>query len=164
MKVLPCDLFGQVILRPRWRYIYSTLTYIYMHIHTESMLKYSENPQMDRRCTEGTGYVFPWQHHLHQGPNKRTFFSFPAVFLFSHIFPLSHTFVDVLCCLGETHVRDQRSVLSCLLSTAGNFAVLFCFFFFTPLQACVQFFWCFSAIMCCLIMLYSVWNWSPVHF
>lgn len=140
MKVLPCDLFGQVILRPRWRYIYSTLTYIYTHIHTESMHKYSENPQMDRRCTQRVLVMCSLNNITYTKVPTKGPFSFPALFLFSHIFPLSHTFVDILCCLGKTHVRDQRSVLSCLLSTAGNFAVLFCFFFFTPLQAYVQFF------------------------
>lgn len=35
MKVLPCDLFGQVILRPRWRY---GILYIYKNIHITFLL------------------------------------------------------------------------------------------------------------------------------
>lgn len=47
--------------------------------------------------------------------------SFPALFVF-FLFLLSHTFVDVLSCLGQMYVRHQPSGWSCLhqFSTAGQ--------------------------------------------
>ena len=59
MKVLPCDLFGQVILRPRWRYIYSTLTYIYTHRPRKHAYILRETTHVQKVHVEATGYVFP---------------------------------------------------------------------------------------------------------
>lgn len=96
---------------------------------------------------------------LFQCPHKGTlvisssFFFF--FFLFSHIFLLSHTFVDILFCLGQMYVRDQLSVSSCLLqlSAAGDFCwrgVLF------PLHCRRVFsFWCLFSIYPLLINVIS---------
>lgn len=95
-------------------------------------------------------------------PNKGSLVFSSSFFLFPHIFLLSHTFVDILCCLGQMYVRDHLSVLSCLLSTAGDFywgvgislhcRPVFSFFF----GVC-------SAFIRCLLMLYPHCIWSRVH-
>ena len=104
------------------------------------MHTYSEKPQMDRRCmsrqlvTEVLLTKTPWSFH--------------ALFLFSHIFLLSHTFVDILCCFGQMYVRDHVSVLSCLLSTADDFAV---FHFSLHCRPVFSFCWCLFSIYLLLI-------------
>lgn len=113
-----------------------------------------EKPQLDRRCMyrrmvmcfldniDNTKVLF-------QRPNKGTLV-FSSSFLFSHIFLLSHTFVDILCCLEQMYVRDQLSVLSCLLSTAGDFAGVFFVLFFTHCRPVFSF-WCLLSIYPLLI-------------
>lgn len=94
---------------------------------------------------------------LFQCPNKGTLV-FSSSFLFSHIFLLSHTFVDILFCLGQMYVRDQLSVLSCLLqlSTAGNFAGFWFFSSFLSLLCRPVFsFWCLFSIYPLLINVIS---------
>lgn len=123
---MPCDLFGQVILRPRRRYIqYINIhIYIYIEIHThrESMHTYNKSGQE----VHVTVMCFPYSINntkvLFQCPLKETLV-FSSSFLFSHIFLPSHTFVDVLFCLGQMYVRDQLSVSS--FFAAGDFCVIF---------------------------------------
>ena len=135
-------------------YIQYINIYIYTGTHTESMHTYSEKPQMDRRCmsrqlvTEVLLTKTPWSFH--------------ALFLFSHIFLLSHTFVDILCCFGQMYVRDHVSVLSCLLSTADDFAV---FHFSLHCRPVFSFCWCLFSIYLLLInVLRPHCIWSRVHF
>lgn len=65
---------------------------------------------------------------------------FPALFffLFSHIFLLSHTFVDILFCLGQMYVSDRLSVLSCLLQLS-HLLVSFSLIFHTSAGLCSVF-------------------------
>ena len=117
------------------------------------MHTYSEKPQMDRRCmskqlvTEVLLTKRPWSFH--------------ALFLFSHIFLLSHTFVDILCCLGQMYVRDHVSVLSCLLSTADDFAV---FHFSLHCRPVFSFFGVCSAFIRCLFTFFALTEFEVVLF
>lgn len=107
--------------------IYIQYINIYIHAHTQ---KACINIVRIHKWTEGAhrGYWLCFSLTTSLTPRSsysvqtKGPFSFPALFLFSHIFPLSHTFVDVLCCLGQMYVRDQWNISSFLLSTAGNFA------------------------------------------
>lgn len=163
MKVLPCDLSGQVILRPRWRYIYIILTYT--RAHTESMHTYKwETTNWQKVHVDATGYVSlttsttPRSYYgvLTKGP-----WSFPALFLFSHIFLLSHTFVDILCCCGANVC--QRS------PECFKLPALHCWWFYWGVGVSLHcrpvfsFFGVCSAFIRCLLMLYPHCIWSRVH-
>lgn len=169
MKVLPCDLFGQVILRPRWRYIYSTFTYIYIYIqsHTQKACihivrnhKWAEGAcRGDWICVSLTTSTTPRSCYcvLPKGP-----WSFSALILFSYIFLLSHTFVDILCCLEQMYVRDQLSVVwSC---SPLLVIVLFSFSFSHSTAGLCSVSGVCWALIGCLVMLYPHCIWSHVRF
>lgn len=118
------------------------------------IVKYQENTNGQEVHVEASGCVFPWQHQLHQAATlllewltlsyERDIGLF-LLFFFCHIFPLSHTFVNILLCKGKC-----MSEIICVFQ-AALFSSLFSF------GVCLAFIhW--------LLTLYPHCIWSCVHF
>lgn len=159
MKALPCDLLGQVILRPRGRYIYSTLTYIYINTRTythKACIHLERNQKWKEGACRANGYV-----SLTTSATLRSCYSvltnglwsFPALFVFLHFPPepyicwRSILFGANVCQKSAEWFELPAPVLHCWRAIV---------FFLTPLQACVQFFFlCLVSIYLLLINVVS---------